>query len=137
MIDSKYVAELADEWRGKHNSYAEFIATIFKDKYVEIYVGDSYEDVKFEQTSQAYPAVFSGKVVAAYRECLVIDSIYVSKDKKARGGGLIFISERAIRCLSEVTPDYSIQDLMLRSNDTFAIYDAYKKQSEVKIKNNR
>jgi len=134
MVDEQEVVDLMESWRGKDNTLAEFIATIFKDKYVEIYVGDSYEDVKFEQTSQNYPAVFSGKIISAYKECLVLQAIYVSKDRSVKNGSLMFLNERAIRCLCELNPEYSIQDMMLRSNETSSIYAAYTGKRPFKVK---
>lgn len=135
MIDSQDVSNLIQEWSDKRdNTFAEFLAAMFKDKFVEIYVGDAYEDVKFEQTSQNYPAVFSGKIVGAFKECLVIEAIYVAKDRTVKKGSLMFINERALRCVCEVSPDYSIQDMMLRSNETSSIYKAYAGQMRFKPK---
>ena len=134
MITEQDAIDFTEEWKGKDNTLAEFLASVFKDKYVEIYVGDSYEDIKFEQTSQNYPAVFCGKIVAAYKECLAIEAIYVSKDRIVKKGNLLFINERAIRCLSEVNADYTIQDMMLRSNETSAIYSAYRNNKQFKVK---
>jgi hypothetical protein len=134
MITEQDAINYTEEWKNKDNTLAEFIATIFKDKFVEIYVGDSYEDVKFEQTSQNYPAVFCGKIIAAYKECLVLEAIYVSKDRSVKTGSLLFLNERAIRCLSEVNAEYAIQDMMLRSNETSSIYSAYRNNKQFKVK---
>ena len=37
-----------------------------------------------QQVSTSYPAVFCGKVVAAYRECLIINCAYVGKGGKRK-----------------------------------------------------
>lgn len=101
---------------------AEFIAAIFKDKFVEIYLGDTYEDVSTEQISTAYPAVFCGKVVAAYRECLVLNAAYVNNaTKKFELGNLMFISERAIRGLHEIDGKGVMEDMFLRSRESLDI----------------
>lgn len=134
MITSQEAEQQSEEWKGRDNTLAEFIANLFKDKYVEIYVGDSYEDVKFEQTSQNYPAAFCGKIISAYKECLILEAIYVAKDRSVKKGSLMFLNERAVRCICEVNPDYSIQDMMLRSNETSAIYAAYKGNKQFKVK---
>lgn len=106
---------------GRNKTLAEFIATIFKDKFVEIYLGDSYEEVSLEQTSQAYPAVFCGKIVAAYKECLVLNSVYVNDTKKLELGNLMFISERAIRGLNEIDGKGVMEDMFLRSTESLDI----------------
>jgi len=134
MIDATTAASLTDEWKGKDNTLAEFIAVLFKDKFIEIYVGDAYEDVKYEQTSQPYPAVFCGKVISAYKECLVLQAIYVSKEKHVKLGSLMFLNERAVRCICEISGEFSIQDMMLRSNEAPAIYNAYKNNLSIKTK---
>ena len=105
---------------GRTKTLAEFIATVFKDKFVEIYLGDSYEEVSLEQTSQSYPAVFCGKVVAAYKECLVLDSVYV-ENKKLTLGNLVFLSERAIRGLNAIDGKGTLEEMFLRSSESLEI----------------
>jgi hypothetical protein len=98
---------------------AEFIALVFKDKFIEVYMGDSYEEVSLDQTSCAYPAVFCGKVVGAYRECLVINCVFSDEqEKKLKLGHLMLINERAIRGLNEIIPGNGIiEDMFLRSKE--------------------
>jgi hypothetical protein len=102
------------------NSMAEFIATAFKDKFIEIYLGDAYEEVSTEQVSMAYPSVFCGKVVGAFKECLMINAAYIDTNDKLSTGNIVFINERAIRALTEVA-NGSIEDLFLRSKDAINI----------------
>ena len=104
----------------RNNTLAEFVADLFKDQFVEIYVGDCYEDIKFEQHSTQYPAVFCGKVIGAFKECLVISAAYV-EGREVRLGKLMFISERAIRTLSPVDGKGTLQDLFFRSKETLEV----------------
>lgn len=106
---------------GRVKTLAEFIATIFAGKYIEIYLGDSYEEVSTEQISTAYPAVFCGKVVAAYRECLIINSVFVNDANKMQLGNMMFISERAIIGLNEIDGNGIIEDMFLRSKESLQI----------------
>lgn len=111
---------------GRTRTFAEFIASVFKDRFVEIYLGDSYEEVSTEQISTAYPAVFCGKVVAAYRECLVLNSVFVNpSSKKLELGNLMFISERAIRALNEIDGKGIIEDMFLRSKESLEIKEHF------------
>lgn len=121
MVTENQVKELAAASKGSGKTLAEFVAEIFKDKLVEIYVGDAYEDVSVDQVSTTYPAVFCGKVVAAYRECLVINCVYVNKAHRIQEGNLMFISERSIRAMTEVDGKGTIEDMMLRSKETLGI----------------
>lgn len=122
------------ELKAENFTFAEFISTAFKDKYLEIYLGDSYEDISTEQISTSYPAVFCGKVVGAYKECIILKAIYVSKEKEVSVGNTVFINERAIRALTEINGSCAIQDMILRSIDINPIYNAHVNKLKIKIK---
>jgi hypothetical protein len=125
MVSENFVHETISQLQGSGKTFAEFLAVLFKDKYIEVYVGDAYEDVSTEQVSTTYPAVFVGKVVAAYRECLIIDCAFVSKSHHLQMGNLMFVNERAIRALSEVDGKGIIEDMMLRSKESLDIHAAF------------
>lgn len=125
MVTEAQVQDLAINLKGSGKTLAEFVAELFKDKFIEIYVGDSYEEVSVDQVSTAYPAVFCGKVVTAYRECLVISSVFVNNSNKLQLGNLMFISERAIRALNEVDGKGTLEDMLLRSKETLDIKNAF------------
>ena len=129
MVTEKEILDLIPGSKKDGRSFAEFIAELFKGKFIEVYVGDAYEEVKFEQTSQQYPAVFCGKVVGAYKECLIISAAYIEKgDRKTpKLGNFMFISERAIRALNEVDGKGTIEDMFFRSKETLTIKDIFEK----------
>lgn len=128
MTDEAQVVETIKQFHGTGKTFAEFIADLFKDKFIEVYVGDSYEDVSTEQVNTAYPAVFCGQVVAAYRECLIIKCAFVSSTKHLQMGNMLFINERAIRALNEVDGNGILEDMMLRSKETLAIKSLFEKK---------
>lgn len=113
-------------------TFAEFIAEIFKDKYLEIYMGDSYEETKLEQTSMAYAAVFCGKVMGAYRECLIINSFRTvgsGRNSSRKTGNIVFLNERAIKALREVDGEGTINDLFIKSgHESFGIKEFVDKE---------
>lgn len=121
MVSEKQITETIQQLQGSGKTFAEFLAEIFKDKFIEVYVGDSYEDVSTEQISTTYPAVFCGKVVAAYRECLIINCAFVGQNKHLQLGNMMFVNERAIRALNEVDGNGTLEDMMLRSKETLDI----------------
>jgi hypothetical protein len=121
MVSEKQLVETIRHLQGSGKTFAEFLAEIFKDKFIEIYVGDSYEDVSTEQVSTTYPAVFCGKVVAAYRECLIVNCAFAGQTGHLQLGNMMFINERAIRALSEVDGQGTVEDMMLRSKETLDI----------------
>jgi hypothetical protein len=107
-----------DDGRGK--TFAEFIATIFDGKIVEIYLGDSYEEISIEQISVSYPAVFCGKVLGAYRECLILDGASHSKGQPPKLGNVVFINERAIRGLTAMDGSGTMDQMFLKSGSADA-----------------
>jgi hypothetical protein len=124
---TKVVADLNTDRKA---TVAEFLYALFKGKFIEVYLGDTYEEVRVEQISITYPAVFSGKVIGAYRECLIIEGSYIDRRHRQtktenhlsfKPGKQIFISERAIRGLCEVDGNGIIDDIFIRSGETIAL----------------
>jgi len=115
--------------KGYYSTMAEFWYELFKDKYVEVYLGDSYENVSTEQVSTPYAAVFSGKVIAAYKECLVMEGAYIDRTNNVHKiGKQIFISERSVRGLCEVDGNGILDDIFLRSREAKLLKDLTNKE---------
>jgi hypothetical protein len=125
MVSESKLLETIQQLQGTGKTFAEFLAEIFKDKFIEVYVGDAYEDVSTEQISTTYPAVFCGKVVAAYRECLILNCAYIGNGRHLQMGNMMFVNERAIRALNEVDGKGTLEDMMLRSKETLDIKVAF------------
>lgn len=121
MVSENEVKSMVEQCKGSGKTFAEFIAEVFKDKFVEIYVGDTYEDISTDQVSASYPAVFCGKVITAYKECLIVSSVFVNKAGHLQLGNLMFISERAIRALNQIDGNGIIEEMMLRSKESLVI----------------
>lgn len=112
-------------------TFAEFIYCIYGGKFVELYLGDSYEEISTEQVSTPYAAVFSGRVIGAYRECLIIEAAFKERQsKKSKLGNIMFINERAIRALSEVDGCGLLSDMFLKSREALEIKEQF--QEEIK-----
>lgn len=135
MVNEQFVLEKVAECnQDRVKTFAEFIALTFKDKFIEIYLGDSYEEVSTEQISQAYPAVFCGKVISAYRECLILNAVYIDKTRKMKIGNLVFLSERAIRGLNEINGEGIIENLFLRSKESLDVKNLFIDNGQAKEK---
>lgn len=118
------VADFNEHNRSK--TFAEFIVHMYEGKYVEIYLGDAYEDISVEQVSTSYPAVFCGKVISAFKECLIINSAYADRvSRKMKLGNMVLINERAIRGLTEIDGQGIIEDMFLRSNESLTIKEEF------------
>ena len=118
MPTEENIKLVIESLKGSGKTFAEFLAEALKDKLIEIYLGDAYEEVSVDQISTSYPAVFCGKVVAAYRECLVINCVFVNDSKKVQIGKLMFINERAIRALNEIDSCGVLQDMLWKSSES-------------------
>lgn len=114
------IKSMIGQLAGSGKTFAEFLAELFKDKFIEIYLGDSYEEISMEQISTSYPAVICGKVIAAYRECLIINGAHVN-NKKIQLGNMLFINERAIRALTEIDGNGILEEMLLRSRESLDI----------------
>jgi hypothetical protein len=128
MASEDEIKNLIQDYNTNHRgkTFAEFIAELFDQKYIEIYLGDSYEEVSVEQISTNYPAVFCGKVIGAFKECLIINSVYVDKiSKKMKLGNVMFLNERAIRGLTQIDGTGIIEDMFLRSRESLIIKDEF------------
>lgn len=63
-------------------------------------------------------AVFIGKFIGAYGECIILNSIYVDqKDKTAKSGNLLFIHEKSIKAIDVADSKGTLQDMFCTSKD--------------------
>ena len=133
-LHEEEILQTISDLKGQGKTIAEFLATLLKGKLVEIYLGDAYEEVSTEQISTSYPAVFCGKVIGAYRECLILNGAYVDRiTKKMRTEHIMFISERAIRVLNPIDGRGVFEDSFLRSRESLEVKKIFDEKDE-KIK---
>ena len=119
MLTEDFLEKLIEENKSLDKTFAEFIALSLKGKLVEIYLGDSFEEVSTEQVSTSYPAVFCGTIIGAYKECLIIKTVFSQKKLgKPKQGNIMFISERAIRALNEIDGGNTIDDIFVKSRNS-------------------
>lgn len=113
---------------GEKLTMAELMAKVLKDKVVEIYIGDTYEDIKFDDSTQKCVSVLIGKIITAYAECIVLDCIYIDQiDKKPKTGNIVCLNERAIRTITEVDDSGVLKDTFLSTRDTKVVKSLFKK----------
>lgn len=82
-------------------SFAEAIVHVLKDKYIEIFMGDVYEQMNQVDFDINSFAVIYGKVISGYGDCLLIDSLYYDEQsKELRPGNLIFINTFSVKAVT-------------------------------------
>lgn len=102
----------------KDITFAELISQVWSGKIVEIYIGDTYEDIKYDDSTKKYASVLIGKVITAYAECIVLDCAFVDPiTKKMQFGNVVCLNERGIRTITEVDGNGLLKDTFLSSRD--------------------
>lgn len=108
----------------KKVSLAEIVGRALKGKVVEIYVGDTFEDIKYDDSSTKIVAVVVGKVIDAYAECIVLDCAYADQNTgKLKFGNIICLNERAIRFLTEIDEVGMLRDIFISTRNGKLIKD--------------
>lgn len=126
MISENDVKNAIEHLKSDNKSFCEFIGEILKDRLVEVYMGDKYEEVSTEQIATPYPAVFCGKVIAGYKNCLVINCSYV-KNKKSETGNIVFLNEISIKAINEIDGNGILKDMLLNSQESVSIMKLFGK----------
>lgn len=110
----------------KKHTFAELIYEIWKDKVIEVYIGDTFEDIKYDDSTQKYVAILVGKVVDAYGECLVLNCAYVDQASKAlKFGNMVCLNERSVRTITEVDESGILRDTFLSSRDSKIVKELF------------
>ena len=111
---------------GKNITFAELLAKTLLGKVVEVYIGDNYENVNYDDATVNYAAVLIGKVVAAYAECLVLNCVHIDQvTKKYQFGNIVCLNERAIRTITEVDGSGVLRDTFLSTRDSRVIKELF------------
>ena len=107
-------------------TFAELLSRTLHGKIVEVYIGDNYENVNYDDATINYAAVLIGKVVAAYAECLVLNCVHVDQiTKKYKFGNIVCLNERAIRTITEVDDSGVLRDTFLSTRDSRVVKELF------------
>lgn len=111
---------------GKEYTLAEFLFKVWKDRVIEVYIGEAYEDIKWEDSSEKIASVVVGKFIGAYAECLILNSVYINDKNELKTGNIICLNERAIRHVTEVDGKGLLDDTFLKSATSEKIMKMFK-----------
>lgn len=128
-MNESQILETLEKFKGTNKTFSEFIGEVFKDKIVEVYLGDSYEQVSTEQISISYPSVICGKVIGSFKECLVLNCVYAEANNNIKSnkevvlnfGKMLFLHEYSIKSINEIDGKSIFKDLQLKSRDSLTI----------------
>lgn len=111
---------------GKKHTFAELIHRVWGGKIIEVYIGDTYEDIKYDDSTQKYVAILVGKVIDAYGECLVMNCAYIDQSTKTlKYGNIVCLNERSVRTITEVDETGILKDTFLSSRDSKIVKDLF------------
>lgn len=99
-------------------SFAEALAERLQDKLVEIYLGDSYEEVNYADNAKTTNSVLVGKVVEALGDCLVINARYANKQKEIVFGNIIYVNAYNINAICELDGSGTLRDAFYSTDET-------------------
>jgi hypothetical protein len=74
------------------STYAEVIAERLRNKIVQIYFGDNYEQTHYDDSTRNVPATIIGKIVDADGDCLIVDSFYLDEKRERKFGNIQYIN---------------------------------------------
>jgi len=115
-MNKEFITNKINESKKSSNSFCEFLFSFLEDEIVEIYTGDAFEEVHLDQNSFNYSAVFVGKFIGAYGECIILDSISIDqKTKDVKSGNIVIIHEKAIKAVNIADNNGNLQDAIVSS----------------------
>ncbi len=98
-------------------TFSEIIGATLKDKLIEVYVGDVYEQIERNDGLENVNGLIVGKVVAGLKDCLVLNSFTVDKQtKQIVFGNLVFVNGLAIKSICELDGKGSFADVFVDTN---------------------
>ena len=126
MISENNLKDTIELLKSDSKTFCEFVAEVLKDRLVEVYMGDKYEEVSTEQIATPYPAVFCGKVIGGHKNCLILSCAYV-KNKKTEIGNIIFLNEISIKAINEIDGNGILKDMLTSSEESVNIAKSFGK----------
>jgi len=117
--------------------FSDELITKFKGKILELYIGDQYESLNFDDFSQQQNATIYGRLVDVLDRFLILDCFYIDKlTGKLSTGNLVYINTFQIRAMGEVNHTGSLDDIFLSAKDVSKIRKLLHIESKhVKMKN--
>lgn len=101
---------------GNGDRYRKFadILDASKGKYVELYIGDQFHTLSYDEISRPENSTIYGKIVEVLDRFVVIDCFYIHKQTgELSAGNLCFINTFQIRAMSMIDNTGSLDDIFL------------------------
>ena len=101
----------------KGKTFSEIAESLYKDKLVEIYCGDSFEEISFDQVSTKKPCVLVGKILKGIGNLLIINVLSNESDSKSK---IICLNEFNISMVTEKDDEF-LHDYFIQTSNSFKV----------------
>lgn len=64
------------------STYVESVAELLKNEVVEVYIGESYESIKLDQSEYNTPAVIICRILGGHKDCLMVQMLHADENDK-------------------------------------------------------
>lgn len=89
----------------------------FKGKMLEIYIGDQYETINYDDYSVPQNCIIYGKLIDVLDRMIIVDCFYVGADKEVHHNNRIYLNQFQIRAMTELNGNGSLNDIFLSAKD--------------------
>lgn len=104
-----------------------------KGEFIEIFIGESAEQISLDQFSVPYISSIMGKLVDVIDRFLILDCLYVDKStKELKTGNRIWLNTFQIRVFGKLDSIGSIKECFLHSKDAEHIRKLLHKKHNIK-----
>jgi hypothetical protein len=104
--------------------FSDILVTRFKGKVIEIYIGDQYETLNFEDSSQPQNCIIYGRLLDILDRFILLDCFFIDKNHNLKTNNLIYINLFQIRVMTELNSNGSLSDIFLSAKDSEKIKKA-------------
>jgi len=120
-FDPSYTSQ---DFSGK--KFSDELVEKFKGKMIELYIGDQYESLNFEDFSQQQNASIYGKLIEVLDRFVILDCFFVDKKGELHTGNYVYINTFQIRAMTAIDGRGSLNDIFLSAKDVAKIKKAMK-----------
>lgn len=92
-------------------TFVEVVAATLKGQLVEVYIGDTYEQIQKTDSTENINSVIVGEVIAGYHDCLVLSCFWATEDKEIKKGNLVFLNGWSIKGICPLDGHGTLNDV--------------------------
>ena|ERR1700733_1398263 len=118
QLDNPFDAYNNTNGNGELRKISDELLNKYKGKVLELYIGDQYETLNFDDYSTPKNCSIFGTLIDVLDRFVIFDCYYMDqKTRELRSGNRIFINAFQIRAFTEVNGKGSLGDIFLSVDD--------------------